>query len=154
VTIQYANLPSLIDFIKLEQRLKMDVKFIQLQKHGDERGSLIALEDQKNVPFTIRRVYYLFGTKEGVRRGFHAHKNLTQLIIAVRGSCRFLLDDGTEQITLTLDNPAQGLIVSPMMWREMYDFSEDCVLMVLADSHYDETDYVRSYEDFSQNAKK
>jgi dTDP-4-dehydrorhamnose 3,5-epimerase-like enzyme len=132
----------------------MDVKFIQLQKHGDERGSLIALEDQKNVPFTIRRVYYLFGTKEGVRRGFHAHKNLTQLIIAVRGSCRFLLDDGTEQITLTLDNPAQGLIVSPMMWREMYDFSEDCVLMVLADSHYDETDYVRSYEDFSQNAKK
>jgi dTDP-4-dehydrorhamnose 3,5-epimerase-like enzyme len=132
----------------------MDVKFIQLQKHGDERGSLIALEDQKNVPFTIRRVYYLFGTKEGVRRGFHAHKNLTQLIIAVRGSCRFLLDDGLEQITLTLDNPAQGLIVPPMMWREMYDFSEDCVLMVLADSHYDETDYVRSYDDFMKNAKK
>lgn len=130
----------------------MHVKFIQLQTHGDDRGSLIALEDQKNVPFTVRRVYYLFGTKEGVRRGFHAHKKLTQLIIAVRGSCRFLLDDGKEKISVVLDNPGQGLIVESMMWREMYDFSEDCVLLVLADAHYDEADYIRSYEEFLKNA--
>ncbi|NDV13300.1 sugar 3,4-ketoisomerase [Crenobacter caeni] len=131
----------------------MEIKLIQLQKHGDERGSLVALEDQKNVPFTIRRVYYLFGTKEGVRRGFHAHKNLTQLVIAVRGSCRFHLDNGQEQIELLLDNPAQGLLIESMMWREMYDFSEDCVLMVLADSHYDESDYIRSHEEFIGRSK-
>ena len=128
----------------------MEIKLIPLQRHGDERGSLVSLEDQKNVPFTIRRVYYLYGTQEGVRRGFHAHQKLTQLVIAVCGSCRFLLDDGREQVELLLDNPAQGLLVEPMIWHEMYDFSEDCVLMVLADAHYDEKDYIRNYEEFSQ----
>ncbi|PHV11413.1 sugar 3,4-ketoisomerase [Chitinimonas sp. BJB300] len=126
----------------------MNVKLLPLQKHGDDRGSLIALEEGQNVPFTVRRVYYLFETKEGVRRGFHAHKNLKQLVVAVRGSCRFLLDDGHEQIELVLDNPAQGLLVEAMVWREMYDFSEDCVLMVLADSLYDESDYIRDKAQF------
>lgn len=131
----------------------MEIKLIPLQRHGDERGSLVSLEDQKNVPFTIRRVYYLYGTQEGVRRGFHAHQKLTQLVIAVCGSCRFLLDDGREQVELLLDNPAQGLLVEPMIWHEMYDFSEDCVLMVLADAHYDESDYIRNYEDFVEVVK-
>ncbi|MGQ5521725.1 sugar 3,4-ketoisomerase [Chitinimonas sp. PSY-7] len=126
----------------------MNIKLLPLQKHGDDRGSLIALEEGRNVPFTVRRVYYMFETKEGVRRGFHAHKNLKQLVIAVRGSCRFLLDDGNEQIELFLDNPAQGLLLEAMVWREMYDFSEDCVLMVLADSLYDESDYVRDKAEF------
>ncbi|WP_054286731.1 sugar 3,4-ketoisomerase [Gulbenkiania mobilis] len=131
----------------------MEIKLIPLQRHGDERGSLVSLEDQKNVPFTIRRVYYLYGTQEGVRRGFHAHQKLTQLVIAVCGSCRFLLDDGREQVELLLDNPAQGLLVEPMIWHEMYDFSEDCVLMVLADAHYDESDYIRNYENFVKVVK-
>lgn len=131
----------------------MDIKLVQLQTHGDERGSLVALEDQKNVGFPIKRVYYIFGTIPGVRRGFHAHKDLRQLVIAVRGSCRFVLDDGKERVELLLDNPAQGLIVESMMWREMYDFSEDCVLMVLADSHYDESDYIRNYSDFLEVSK-
>ncbi|MBY0444404.1 MAG: FdtA/QdtA family cupin domain-containing protein [Burkholderiales bacterium] len=126
----------------------MQLKLIQLQKHGDERGSLVALEEEKNIPFPIKRVYYLFGTKEGVRRGFHAHKKLKQVAIALRGSCRFLLDDGKEKIELLLDNPAQGLLIESCVWREMYDFSEDCVLMVLADNHYDESDYIRNYEEF------
>lgn len=130
----------------------MKVRLVQLQKHGDDRGSLISLEDKRNVPFDIRRVYYLFATRNDVRRGLHAHKTLSQLVIAVRGSCRFLLDDGKERIEVLLDNPAQGLIVEPMMWREMYDFSEDCVLMVLADAHYDESDYIRKYEEFLINA--
>ncbi|MCL6263681.1 FdtA/QdtA family cupin domain-containing protein [Craterilacuibacter sp. RT1T] len=131
----------------------MDIKLIQLQKHGDARGSLVSLEDQKNVPFTIRRVYYLFGTQPNVRRGLHAHKNLRQLVIVVRGSCRFLLDDGNEHIEIFLDNPAQGLLIESMMWREMYDFSEDCVLMVLADAHYDESDYIRSHEQFMESKR-
>jgi len=126
----------------------MDIKLIQLQKHGDERGALVSLEENKNIPFQIKRVYYLFNTENGVRRGFHAHKELKQVAIAVRGSCRFLLDDGKEKIDFLLDNPAQGLLIESFMWREMYDFSDDCVLMVLADNYYQESDYVRNYEDF------
>ncbi|MEL4250820.1 FdtA/QdtA family cupin domain-containing protein [Shewanella xiamenensis] len=126
----------------------MQIKLIPLQAHGDDRGSLIALEEGNNIPFLIKRVYYLFNTKESVRRGFHAHKTLKQVAIAVRGSCRFLLDDGNERVEVTLDNPAQGLLIESFMWREMYDFSEDCVLMVLADQLYDESDYIRDYSQF------
>ncbi|MFT8210428.1 MAG: sugar 3,4-ketoisomerase [Symbiopectobacterium sp.] len=126
----------------------MQIKFLQLQTHGDERGSLISLEHEKNIPFEIKRVYYMFNTKEGVRRGFHAHQQLKQVVIAVRGSCRFLLDDGKEKISIFLDNPAQGLLIESFMWREMHDFSDDCVLMVLADRLYDESDYIRDYNDF------
>ncbi|POB00553.1 dTDP-6-deoxy-3,4-keto-hexulose isomerase [Chromobacterium sinusclupearum] len=132
----------------------MDIKLVQLQKHGDERGSLVALEDQRNVPFSIRRAYYLFGTKEDVRRGFHAHKKLQQMAIVVRGHCRFHLDDGNEQLEVLLDNPAQGLMIPPGLWHEMYDFSSDCVLLVLADAHYDETDYIRSHEEFKAGLSK
>ncbi|MBD8163464.1 FdtA/QdtA family cupin domain-containing protein [Erwinia persicina] len=129
----------------------MDIKIIPLQMHGDERGSLIALEEEKNIPFEIKRVYYMFKTGKDVRRGFHAHKALKQVAIAVRGSCRFVLDDGFERVEILLDNPGQGLLIDSCIWREMYDFSEDCVLMVLADSIYDETDYIRDYDDFLKN---
>ncbi len=131
----------------------MQIKLIPLQAHGDDRGSLVSLAEGRNIPFEIKRVYYMFKTKEGVRRGFHAHKSLRQVASAVRGSCRFVLDDGTERVELCLDNPAQGLVIESFMWREMYDFSDDCVLMVLADQLYDEADYVRSYEEFLAIAK-
>ncbi|KHT20418.1 MULTISPECIES: sugar 3,4-ketoisomerase [Pectobacterium] len=131
----------------------MRINFLQLQTHGDERGSLVALEKGKNIPFEIKRVYYMFNTKEEVRRGFHAHRQLKQVVIAVRGSCRFLLDDGVEKISVLLDNPAQGLLIESFMWREMYDFSDDCVLMVLADSLYDESDYIRNYDEFISMTK-
>ncbi|MFJ5299892.1 sugar 3,4-ketoisomerase [Pseudomonas sp. NPDC088368] len=128
----------------------MKIQFLQLQTHGDERGSLIALEEGKNIPFSVKRVYYMFETGEGVRRGFHAHKSLKQVAVAVRGSCRFMLDDGTEKIDIRLDHPQQGLLIESFIWREMYDFSPDCVLMVLADNLYDEADYVRDYATFQQ----
>ena len=126
----------------------MDIKLIRLQTHGDDRGSLVSLEKDNNIPFEIKRVYYMFNTLAGVRRGCHAHRNLKQVVIAVRGSCRFILDNGHERIELLLDNPAQGLFIDSLVWREMYDFTQDCVLMVLADQLYDETDYIRSYKDF------
>ncbi|AWJ98875.1 WxcM-like domain-containing protein [Escherichia coli] len=126
----------------------MNIKLIPLQAHGDERGSLIALEEENNIPFEIKRVYYMFNTTQGVRRGLHAHRKLKQIAIAVRGSCRFVLDDGRERVEILLDNPCQGLLIDSCIWREMYDFSKDCVLMVLADSHYDENDYIRNYEEF------
>jgi len=131
----------------------MDIKLIQLQSHGDDRGSLVSLEEQKNIPFPIKRVYYMFDTKDKVRRGFHAHKQLKQLAIVLKGSCRFLLDDGKEKIEMLLDNPAQGLYIESFIWREMFDFSDDCVLMVLADAFYDECDYVRDYEEFTNMVK-
>ncbi|MGA6729184.1 sugar 3,4-ketoisomerase, partial [Escherichia coli] len=112
----------------------MEIKIIPLQAHGDDRGSLIALEEENNIPFEIKRVYYMFNTKSNVRRGLHAHRKLKQVAIAVRGSCRFVLDDGKERVEILLDNPGQGLLIDSCIWREMYDFSEDCVLMVLADS--------------------
>ncbi len=124
------------------------VKLIPLQTHGDDRGSLVALEEGYNIPFQIKRVYYIFNTKKGVMRGFHAHKKLKQVAIAVRGSCKFKLDNGTDSVEVLLNDPAQGLLIESFIWREMYDFSEDCVLMVLADSHYDENDYVRDYNAF------
>ena len=131
----------------------MEIKIIQFQNHGDDRGSLVSLEKIENIPFDIERVYYLFSTKDGVRRGFHAHKNLKQLAIVLKGSCRFLLDDGKEKVELLLDNPAQGLYIDSLIWREMFDFSDDCVLMVLADAVYDESDYIRDYDKFIEVVK-
>ncbi|EHD1470889.1 WxcM-like domain-containing protein, partial [Escherichia coli] len=110
----------------------MEIKLLPLQMHGDERGSLIALEEERNIPFEIKRVYYMFNTKKNVKRGMHAHKKLKQVVIAIQGSCRFILDDGKEKIDILLDNPSQGLLIDSCIWREMYQFSSDCVLMVLA----------------------
>ncbi|MBK2095888.1 WxcM-like domain-containing protein [Francisella philomiragia] len=115
---------------------------------GDRRGSLVSLEQNKNIPFDIKRVYYIFGTKCNVRRGFHAHKNLSQVLICVSGSCKIMLDDGKSRRYFSLDSPNKGLIISGLVWREMYEFSNDCVLMVLANELYDETDYIRHYDEF------
>ncbi|MDR6994372.1 dTDP-4-dehydrorhamnose 3,5-epimerase-like enzyme [Aeromonas salmonicida] len=132
----------------------MKIQLIQLQTHGDARGALVALEDGKNVPFEIHRVYYLFATQPDVTRGLHAHRELKQMLIAVRGSCRILLDDGKEKVNVLLDDPAQGLIIDSLIWREMYQFSDDCVLLVLANQHFDETDYIRDYSVFINLVEK
>lgn len=134
----------------------MDYKIIDFQKHGDDRGMLIALETNKEVPFVIRRVYYMYDTLKDVRRGFHAHKKLQQILICTSGSCKIHLDNGTETAEVVLDKPYEGLYVSNDMWREMYDFSEDAVLMVLASELYDESDYIRNYDEFIKyvNRKK
>lgn len=115
---------------------------------GDDRGSLVALEGDKTVPFNIQRVYYLFGTKAGVSRGYHAHRRLCQVAVCVTGSCRMVLDDGIQREEVLLDSPTRGLVIRSMIWREMHDFTPDCVLLVLASEHYDEADYIRSYKQF------
>ena len=126
----------------------MGYKLIDFKTLGDERGSLIALEENYNTPFAIKRVYYIFDTKEGVRRGYHAHLALKQMAICVKGSCKFLVDDGIKKEHIELNSPDKGLLIEGLIWREMYDFSEDCVLMVLADEYYDENDYIRNYDNF------
>ena len=123
------------------------VKYV-FQPHGDERGQLIALEEFVDIPFKIKRVYYMYDTGDGVRRGFHAHKCLQQILICIHGSCKILLDDGKEKQIVPLEKPYEGLYVPSNMWREMYDFSKDAVLMVLASDFYDEKDYIRDYDQF------
>lgn len=124
------------------------IQTIQFKPLGDERGSLVALEANISVPFDIKRVYYIFGTKEGVSRGFHAHRNLKQVAVCVTGSCRFVLDNGDQREEVVLDKSTTGLLINDLTWREMHDFSHDCVLMVLASEYYDESDYIRSYDEF------
>lgn len=132
----------------------MEVKIIQLEEHGDDRGTLIALEQMKNVPFEIKRVYYMYDTGCGVRRGFHAHKNLKQMLVCVHGTCKILLDDGKEKAEILLDCPNKGLLIESHIWREMFDFSHDAVLMVLASELYAESDYIRDYNDFMTYIKE
>ena len=124
------------------------ISILNFKSLGDDRGSLVALEANKSVPFDIRRVYYIFGTKEGVSRGFHAHRALKQVAICVTGSCRFVLDNGKQREEVLLDSSTKGLIIEDLTWREMHDFTPDCVLMVLASEYYDESDYIRDYQEF------
>jgi len=126
----------------------MAYRLVDFKTNGDTRGSLIALEENYNIPFAIKRVYYIFDTKESVIRGYHAHVNLKQMAIAVKGSCTFILDNGKIREEIKLDNPNQGLLIEGLIWREMKDFSEDCVLVVLASEYYDENDYIRDYQKF------
>ena len=137
----------------MQNSLPDGCRLVPLTDRGDERGSLVAIEQCGDVPFAIARVYYLFATRDGVIRGLHAHRSLRQFAVAVRGSCTILLDDGTRSETLRLDDPSVGLILPPMVWHEMSDFSDDCVLMVLADAPFDEADYIRDYGRFLELAR-
>jgi len=115
---------------------------------GDSRGSLIAIESNKDIPFDIKRIYYIFDTQPGVVRGYHAHKTLEQILICVSGSCTIVLDDGENRSEVVLSNPSEGLYIGPNLWREMKDFSEGAVLLVLASDFYNEADYIRNYDEF------
>ncbi|MEZ9345012.1 sugar 3,4-ketoisomerase [Vibrio cyclitrophicus] len=121
---------------------------ISFKSIGDERGSLISLEQYSSIPFGIKRIYYIFDTLNGVSRGFHAHYNLEQVAICIKGSVTFLIDDGERKEHVTLSSPDVGLHIKGLKWREMHDFSEDCVLMVVASDLYDEADYIRDYDSF------
>jgi dTDP-4-dehydrorhamnose 3,5-epimerase-like enzyme len=126
----------------------MKLKLIDFKIKGDNTGSLIALEEERNIPFQIKRIYYIFDTKSNIKRGKHAHKKLQQVLVCVCGSCKIKLDNGEEKTEIKLDKPENGLLVDKMIWREMYDFSKDCVLLVLASEYYDEADYIRDYAKF------
>lgn len=126
----------------------MELKFIEFQIHGDARGQLIALEENINIPFSIKRVYFMYDTKKDVHRGLHAHKKLQQVLFCVSGACTIRLDDGREKVEVKLNRPEKGLYIGPGIWREMYDFQAGTVLMVLASEYYNESDYIRDYQEF------
>ena len=123
-------------------------ELISLPVIKDLRGSLVALENLKNIPFEIKRVYYLFDTADGASRGYHAHKKLEQLLICVSGAVTLKLDDGFVERKITLSAPSEGVYIKGRIWREMHNFSQNCVLLVLANMRYDETDYIRDYNEF------
>ena len=130
------------------------IQLIDLPDLSDERGGLVALESMQSIPFELKRVYYIFQNTQNAPRGFHAHKNLKQVAICLHGQCRFVLDDGHCKEEIVLSSPKQGLLIESLMWREMHDFSNDCVLLILASEHYDESDYIRDYKDFLIEAHK
>lgn len=127
------------------------IKWIDFQILGDERGSLVSIEQGRLIPFEIKRIYYLYHTGKDVSRGYHAHRQLQQVAICVSGKCRMILDNGTVREEVWLDCPTKGLLIESMMWREMHDFSPDCVLLVIASQPYDENDYIRNYQVFLES---
>lgn len=124
------------------------IELIDFPILDDNRGKLVVIEGNRHVPFEIKRVYYIYGTSPDVARGFHAHKELRQVAVCLSGQCRIVMDDGSKKKDVILNSPSQALLVDKMQWHEMYDFSSDCVLMVLASNIYDESDYIRDYENF------
>jgi len=128
--------------------MKSLIQIVDIPRRGDARGGLSVVELGGALPFSVRRIYWIHSTAPGVSRGFHAHKKLRQLCACVAGSVRLSLFDGRREESVVLDSPAKGLLIAPGLWREMHDFSPDCVLMVFADSEYDEADYIRDREQF------
>jgi dTDP-4-dehydrorhamnose 3,5-epimerase-like enzyme len=126
----------------------MDYKFIDFDIRGDERGSLIAFEENVNVPFDVKRVFYIFDTKGSVSRGLHANRRTKHLLININGSCRVKVDNGKEKVDILINRPDQGLFINNMVWKEMHEFSYNCILMVLASEYYDETEYIRDYNEY------
>lgn len=126
----------------------MNIKRYIFDIKGDNRGSLVAIESMKDIPFEVKRVYYITDTQKDVVRGHHAHKNLKQILICVHGSCKIGLDNGKEKEEVLLDKINEGIYIESNMWRTMYDFSEGAVLLVLASELYDEADYIRNYDEF------
>lgn len=131
-----------------------DCRIIDLRRISDVRGNLTPIEADDDIPFGIKRVYYLYDVPGGESRGGHAHKALFQLIIAVSGSFAVTLDDGREKKTVVLNRPYQGLLIVPGIWRELDDFSSGSVCLVLASEKYDQEDYIRDYEEFIKSYSK
>ncbi len=132
----------------------MITKLQEFKVLGDHRGQLVALEANRQIPFDVKRVFYIYGTQEGVPRGNHSHYKTKQFLVAVNGSCKVTLDNGKEKETFDLNKPNLGLFQDALIWGSMHDFSSDCVLMVLADEYYDASDYITSYDTFLEVVKK
>lgn len=123
----------------------INTKIVQLPLYEDNYGSLVPVETESVIPFLVKRVYYIYSVEEGQRRGFHSHRDLEQALICVHGSVKIMIKTPQEQEDIVLDDPTKALYIGPMVWREMYDFSPDAVLLVLASEHYQVSDYIREY---------
>lgn len=127
---------------------------IKFKNISDKYGSLVPIESKKDIPFNIKRIYYITDVESEVTRGFHSHKMLHQILICVKGSVKIRVKNPNEEEIYELNNNSKGLYIGPLIWREMFDFTEDAVLLVLASEYYDENDYIRNYDFYLEEAKK
>lgn len=128
--------------------LKDICKQIELKEFGDDRGKLVIIEGGMSVPFEIKRLFYIYGTDTDVIRGQHANRKSEFVLINVAGNSKVRLTDGKEEYIVNLDRPRMGVYIPKMIWKDMYDFSSDSVLLCLASTHYDANEYIRSYEQY------
>lgn len=129
-------------------------KIIDFKDLGDERGKLVVIEGEKDIPFDIKRAFYIYGSDSEVVRGQHANVNSEFVLINVAGKSKVLITDGKKKEIVLLDKPMMGLYLPKMIWKEMYDFSKDSVLLVLASTHYDGKEYIRNYEEYIEIMEK
>lgn len=131
----------------------INTRVLSFEAHESEWGSLIALEGTREIPFDISRIYYIYGVERECRRGFHSHTDLEQVLVCVHGSVKILIKTPTSEEVVTLNSPDKGLYIGPMIWREMFDWENEAVLLVMASKHYDEKDYIRDYKQYEEMAK-
>lgn len=136
------------------KHIKEQYKILEFGEFGDERGNLVVVEGSGlDVPFDIKRVFYMYGSDPEVVRGQHANRLSEFVLINVSGTSRVKVDNGSEQEIIELNKPRMGLYIGTMVWKDMYDFSPDSVLLVLANTHYDGTEYIRNYAEFLEEVK-
>jgi len=123
-------------------------KIIFFKEMGDERGNLVVIEGDQDIPFSIRRVFYMYGSDPDIVRGQHANRRSSFILINVGGTSKVRITDGQEELIVTLDKPRMGIYIPPMYWKDMYDFSSDSILLVLSDEHYDGSEYIRDYSEY------
>lgn len=137
-----------------EQVIKMDYKLLKFQERGDSRGYLVAIEGQKEIPFDIKRIFYIYGSDSEVVRGQHANRKSEFVLINISGSSKVRVSDGSTSEVVELNRPHMGIYLPRMMWKDMFDFSPDSVLLVLASEYYDPQEYVKDFEEYKRELKR
>lgn len=136
-------------------KLEEQYKILEFEDLGDQRGNLVVIEgDGADIPFDIRRVFYIYGSDSEVVRGQHANRETEFLLVNVPGTSKVKVDNGKESRVIELNRPRMGLYLPPMVWKDMYDFSPDSVLLVLASRHYDASEYIRDYQEYRTELAK
>ena len=135
---------------EIRMKTREHYKVIELPEMGDERGNLVVIEGNMDIPFEIKRVFYMYGTDETMIRGSHANKKSEFVLINVAGETKIKIDDGFSTAVIELNKPRMGIYIPAMLWKDMYDFSKDSVLLVLASEHYDSTEYIRDYGEYKR----
>ena len=123
-------------------------RLLEFGEFGDERGNLVVIEGSMDIPFEVKRVFYMYGSDPSVVRGQHANRTTEFVLVNVSGTSKVKVDNGFKTETIELNRPRMGLYIPTMLWKDMYDFSEDSVLLVLASEHYDGQEYIRDYDEF------
>ncbi|QXM05963.1 sugar 3,4-ketoisomerase [Crassaminicella indica] len=126
---------------------------IKFKNIHDKYGNLVPIEENIDIPFPIKRLYYIWGVKKDIVRGHHAHRKLHQILICIKGSIQVRIKTPLEEQIISLNTQSEGLYIGPMIWREMFNFSEDAVLLVLASDYYNANDYIRDYNSYLDEAK-